>query len=42
MNDPTLLGVDHGEEVGCAHARPLVHAGEVEELLGLGLKCLLW
>ena len=34
VNDPPILGIDHGEEVGCPHAGALVHAGDVQELLG--------
>ena len=34
VDDPSVLGVDDGEEVGCADTRSFVQAGEVEELLG--------
>ena len=41
MNDPSLLGVDDGEEIRRVHACALVQAGDVEELLGGGLHRLL-
>ena len=33
VDDPAVLGIDHGEEVGRAHPGALVQAGQVEELL---------
>ena len=41
VDDPALLGVDDGEEVGRLDAGALVQAGEVEELLGRRLHRLL-
>jgi hypothetical protein len=41
MDDPAVLGIDHGEEVRLVHAGALVQAGEIEELLGTGLTRLL-
>jgi hypothetical protein len=33
MDDPSLLGVDHGEKVGRLDPGALVQAGEIEEFL---------
>jgi hypothetical protein len=41
VHDPSVLGIDDGEEVGPLHAGALVQAGEIEELLGPGLTRLL-
>src|SRR5207247_1487006 len=41
VDDLAVLGVDDGEEVRRVDARPLVQAGDVEELLVRGLKRLL-
>ena len=41
VDDPSLLGVDDGEEVGRLDARAFVQAGEVEELLRRRLQRLL-
>jgi hypothetical protein len=37
VDDPPVLGVDDGEEVRFADTRPLVQAGEIEELLRCGV-----
>ena len=34
VDDPPVLGIDHGEEVRLVHARALVQARDVQELLG--------
>ncbi len=41
VDDPAVLGVDDGEEVGLVDAGALVQAGEIEELLGPGVTRLL-
>jgi hypothetical protein len=42
VDDRAVLGVHDGDEVGGAHARALVQAGEVQELLGRGFERFLW
>ena len=37
VDNPAVLGIDHGEEVGLVDAGPLVQAGEIQELLGPGV-----
>jgi hypothetical protein len=42
VEDPTMFGVDDGEEIGLFDPGALVQAGEVEELLRRRLLGLLW
>src|SRR3954465_8113494 len=37
VHDSAVLGIDDGEEVGLVDAGALVHAGEIQELLGPGV-----
>ena len=37
VHDAAVLGIDDGEEVGLVDAGALVHAGEIQELLGPGV-----